>query len=570
MNKAKLLMVFLFSIFTFVNAQKNIGIDYYGIKDYELAKKYFLQKLSENPAEAHYYLGEIAFAEGQLEEAENYYNKGLQTKFDFYCKIGLAKINLKKGQKSEALSSLLSIQKKHSSDIDILVAIGYAYLDNQLYKDVESLLKDMQKVDKKNPKIYVLEGDMFNSMQQNGVAAGKYEMAILFDPNYAPAYIKLAEVYEKSNWQVAIEKLKNLLERHPDYTIAYRYLGKIYTNNMRLSLAIDAFKAFFAAGNYTLDDIGKYAQALFFNKNYDEANEKIKEGLAINPSHFVLNRLQMYVAAHTLNIEAGLNYAKQFFLLKKEQPDEYITLDYSMYALLLKEAKMYDEAIEQYKQVLLKDNTAIESYKEIAILANLKGQSGVAADYYRYYIEKSEPEKIDVMDYFQMGRYYYSASTFRNATDTANLLLRYKDDNFLSTISENELQKDSLLANVQLFIEKALKYYMNQADRAFGKVIELVPDGYTGYMWKGRVNSLMDPNSEMGLAKPYYEKVVEILAEREEKTNIVINSLVEAYSYLGYYYYLKEDKPNITLFWNKVLELDPENTNANAVLKPKK
>ena len=574
MNKIKNIILLLIPVFATLNAQNNIGIDYYNVKDYELAKKYFLQKLSETPEEANYYLGEIAFAEGDLEKAINYYSQGLQTSFDSYSRIGLAKVDLKKGQKTEALSSLNSIQRRFPRDMNILIAIGYAYLDNQLNQNLQSHLRELQKIDKKNPKIYVLEGDLLKSEDKIGQAAAKYDMAIYFDANYALAYIKGAEVYERSSPQVAIEKLRELIERNPNYTLAYRYLGRIYTSNGYYSSAIDAFKTYFAAGNYTLDDIARYATALYFSKDYEEAYKMIKEGLAINPDHFVLNRLQMYVIANTLNSEisntfdseAGLDYAKRFFSLKKDQTSEYIWLDYSMYALILKDLKMFDEALEQYKQVLLLDNTAVDVYKEMATIVAQKGQSDLAADYYKSYIEKGG-DKIDVLDYFQLGRYYYSAANVRSTTDTASLLNRLQESHFVATISENELQKDSLIKNPSLFITKAIQYYLNQTDKAFDMVIELVPEGYTGYLWKARTNSLMDPDSEIGLAKPHYEKTVEILSDKEEVTPAIRNALIEAYSYLGYFYYLKEDKTNTLHYWGKVLELDPNNNNANAVLK---
>jgi len=569
--KTKLFIVLLFLIFTSLNAQNNIGVDYYNVKEYELAKKYFLRELPNNPAEANYYLGEIAFAEGRLDEAAQYYNQGLQSATDPYCRIGLAKIDLKTGRKVEATSTLVAIQKKYPKEIDILTAIGYAYLENQLYDDVQSLLKTMQRIDNSNPKIYVLEGDMLradkNTNKNIGASAGKYDMAIYFDPNFALAYMKMAEVYEKSSWQMAVEKLKELIQRKPDYIIAYRYLGKIYTSNGYYQSALDAFKTYFAAGNYTLDDIARYVTALYFSKNYDDAYKMIKEGLAVDPNYFVLNRLQMYLAANTLNTDAGLNYATHFFSLKPKQAGDYIALDYSMYALILKEAKKYDEAFIQYKQALDMDSTSISIYKDIANIAGLKGQNDLAADYYTSYINKSA-DKVDVRDYFQLGRYYYSASTIRTASDTLYMLNKKQDPLFIKTIAENELQRDSLQNFKQLFIEKAIKYYLIQADKVFDKVIELAPDGYTGYLWKARTNSLIDADSEMGLAKPFYEKTIEILSNGYDVTAPgVKNMLIEAYSYLGYFYYIKNDSPNTILFWNKVLELDPQNANANAVLK---
>ena len=569
MNKVKFFIVLLLPIFTSVFAQNNIGIDFFGIKDYELSKKYFLQHLSANPAEANYYLGEIAFAEGNYEAAVNYYNQGLTNpKFDPYCKIGLAKTKIKTGDRTGGVADLIAVQRRFSKEIDILVPIGYAYLENQIIPEVQTLLREMQKIEKSNPKIYVLEGDMLRTQQKHGEAGGKYDMAIYFDSKHAPAYLKVAEVYERINWQVAVEKLKELLAIYPDFKIPYRYLGKIYYTNGRYQLAVDAYKEFFAGGYYTVEDITRYVMALYVVKDYDEAYRIIKEGLDMAPNHFVLNRLQMYLAAATQNIEAGLKYAEFFFPLQKTQKEyDFIAMDYTIYATLLKDAKMYEEAIEQYKNALKIDSTDVGLYKEMATLANQRQQSGRAADYYQKFVKKSNPDKVELMDYLTMGRYYYSASILRSTNDTLNLLNRYQDMDFIIAISEDDIQRDSVINNQAYYIKMALQYYMKQADAAFDEVIALIPEGYTGYLWKGRIQSLMDPDTELGLAKPYYEKIIELLEEREEKSKMVFDALKEAYRYLGFYFYQLNDKPNIILYWNKVLEIDPEDQGAKDVLK---
>jgi len=565
MKKVIFFIITLLAIITNVSTQTNVGKIFYAVKDYELAKKIFQQELSNNPGEANYYLGEIAFAEGNLEEAAHFFNQGLSTTAEPYCRIGLAKINLSKDQKSEAFATFLSLQKKYSGDMDIMTAIGYAYLDNKLFQNLESHLKDMQKINKQDPRIYILEGDMIKVKvpDKTGDATGKYEMALYFDSKYDLAYIKLAEIYENSSWQIAVEKLNDLIERNPNYIIAYRYLGRIYTNKGYYPKAIEAFNKFFEAKNYTLDDIAKFVQALFFSKNYDDAYIKIKEGLAIAPNHFVLNRLRMYVAANTMNLEDGLEYAKKFFSLKGDN----IALDFSMYALLLKEAKMYDEAIEQYKRALELDNTTIDMYKEMGVISTLKGQNGVAADYYNIFIEKKGKSKVEILDILNMGRYYYMASTVRNANDTALILARFKDIDFVKKISDSELQLDSILADNNMFIQKAVNYYMNQADKAFDMAIEINPDSYQGHLWKARTNSLMDPDSELGLAKPHYEKIIEMLAEREDKSAAIITALAEGYRYLAFFYYQMKDFPTAIINCEKLLELVPDDNTGIQLLK---
>lgn len=80
---------------------------------------------------------------------------------------------------------------------------------------------------------------------------------------------------------------------------------------------------------------------------------------------------------------------------------------------------------------------------------------------------------------------------------------------------------------------------------------------------RARINSQLDPETTQGLAKPYYEQYIE-LAKKENPDNPKL--LIEPYSYLGYYYFVKEDKANSDACWKKILEIDPTNATAKQAL----
>ncbi|HEX6227053.1 MAG TPA: hypothetical protein VFZ52_21690, partial [Chryseolinea sp.] len=110
-------------------------------------------------------------------------------------------------------------------------------------------------------------------------------------------------------------------------------------------------------------------------------------------------------------------------------------------------------------------------------------------------------------------------------------------------------------------------YFNNQfveADSIFSKLIELQPNMTVGYLWEARTKSNLDPESVNGLAKPYYEKLIEKASINPEKSR---SDLVEAYSYLGYYHLLKEQPVVSKSYWKKVLELNPDDAKAKEALK---
>jgi tetratricopeptide (TPR) repeat protein len=103
-----------------------------------------------------------------------------------------------------------------------------------------------------------------------------------------------------------------------------------------------------------------------------------------------------------------------------------------------------------------------------------------------------------------------------------------------------------------------------EADEAFLKLIELQPNMSVGYLWEARTKSNLDPESEAGLARPYYEKLIEKLSATPDKGK---QDLIEAYSYLGYYHFLKEENALSKEYWSKVITLNPSDERAKEALR---
>src|SRR5574344_69272 len=106
--------------------------------------------------------------------------------------------------------------------------------------------------------------------------------------------------------------------------------------------------------------------------------------------------------------------------------------------------------------------------------------------------------------------------------------------------------------------------YLDNADKTFAKVAETAPDSYLGNFWRARTNSLKDPETTSGLAKPYYEAALNILLNSSSTAK---SQIIECESYLGYYYFVKGDNEQSKKYWNKILEIDPQNGTALKALK---
>ncbi len=529
------LLSFMISITAF--AQNNPGYDYLSLDEIKLAKDYFTKNLTQSPAEYHFYLGEIAYKEGNMAEAKSQYEKASSANAESpFGAIGLAKLELKSNVK-DASKTLTDIQKKNKKDIAIGLAVAKAFLDNGMTAEATKAIQELRKADKKSPYSYILEGDMLAKENKPGEAAAQYDQAIYNDANSVLAYMKGAKVYEFINRKTATELLRKAIEIRPDYKIAYKDLADLNYREGVYAEAIAAYKEFFSGGDYTVDDIRRYAGAQFFTGNYEDAKKVIAEGMQKEPNDFVLNRLLMYSLNDSKDYQKGLEVGDKFFSLPLRpgiDTAKYIVQDYLIYGNLKSENGDKKGAVEQFKKAIELDPSKVSLLKSIASASAGEKDFEAAAEYYNQYLNMAGVTAT-AEDYFQLGSYYTSAGV-KVTSDT--------------TITDSKVKGLELL---------------KKADGAYTKVAELKPDSYLGNYMRARVNYQMDPTSDQGLARPFYEKTIEtLLADAEPNKNV----LIEAYSYLSYYYYLQfdkhkkaDDKAKVKEYAGKVLELDPENGN---------
>ncbi len=129
--------------------------------------------------------------------------------------------------------------------------------------------------------------------------------------------------------------------------------------------------------------------------------------------------------------------------------------------------------------------------------------------------------------------------------------------------------KPTAIANDYLSLGRShmLNKTYAEADAAFDKVIEIKPDLPIGYLYKARASANLDPKQEKALAKPSYEKYIDLAKGDTEKNK---KELIEAYTYLGSYYLLvSKDRTKSDEAWNNVRTLDPANKAAIEAAKMK-
>lgn len=528
--KVRFFSLLIFSL-TLTNAFAGQGVLYYKSGAFDVAKGLLQQEFnSENRAEASYYLGNISFLEDKKDSARFYFNEGLKAN-PLYSQnsIGIIMLDMK-GMDPELVDESLNKiikDKNNKKNIAITIAASYAFLYNNNTEKANDYLDKARLINSKSAELFVLKGDIVASTNL-GEACANYETAILYDSKCNEAYFKYAKVYKNMNPKQAIEKLMALKKINPEFIIIDRELSDIYYATNDFANAAKYYELYLKSGNITnVSDLTKYSMTLFLNHEFAKSLEVVQLGLKKSPKNPAFNRLSMYNNVDLKNTDEALKAADLFFN-ESESPD-FTYLDFRYYAQALKDAKKYDVAVKQYQKSLEYDASKVELWKEVSdMYSEMDSFANAISAYTKYMSLVPEKEQASADVKITLGKLYYA-----------------QGNDSLSTV---EVKKNALL----------------MADSIFSAVAIIEPEVYRANFWRARVNAALDPETTLGLAKPYYEATVALVEPKKDARYNAV--LIECYSYLGYYTLLQKDNAGSLLFWNKILVLNPNNTTAKKAI----
>ncbi|MBK8365161.1 MAG: hypothetical protein IPL24_16285 [Bacteroidetes bacterium] len=105
-------------------------------------------------------------------------------------------------------------------------------------------------------------------------------------------------------------------------------------------------------------------------------------------------------------------------------------------------------------------------------------------------------------------------------------------------------------------------YFIGQyhsADSAFMKVNEITPTYAGGWLWRADVSSNIDSTGKDSLAKPFYDKYIQIADSDSVNISKYQSGLIRAYSYMASYYLLiRKDNERAKFYLRKKLDLIAE------------
>ena len=512
--------------------------------------------------------------------AKEVFNKGVSTNpNDPLNYIGLAKVAVllndnKTADEMRAKAKSLLLPYKNIKKIVppaneyalALAKIAESYIEDGEVDTSKALplIRQAISIDPKNPNIFLIAGDIYILAIDGLNSIKNYNLAQFLDPKSPTAAMKIGNIYVRGkNLQVAIPNFEEAINLDANYAPAYRELGQLYYLAGRLEQSKANYKKYLdlTAGNIPAKT--RYVNALFYAGDYDEVIKNVEEILAVDQSRAYMNRLAGYSYYEKKNPDynKALSFMEELF--KKVPADRILPKDYHYMArILMKKNQNYikmAEDLSSSEQQLSKDKakynsaTAADKAKLKPALDELTAKVGkLTAD-----VSNSKKEidrgfqayekvlELKPGDKGVINEMIFNYSQFKRYNDAAKMMAQLIDPS-----------KDDF----ETYMKIGRAFYNGENYKAADSVLNIIliksPNHLPAHVQIARTYSKMDPDFKMVLAKSKFEKVIAI-AEKDSIKNE--NEMVEACSYLGFYFMSKDNYNNSKAYYERLISLNPNN-----------
>ena len=477
--------------------------------------------VKSNTPDAWYFLGETYFQKGSLDSAKSAFQKGIEVKPEYgFNYAGLAKVlfNQKNDQEGEKNITIAINKAEDNKDVPLYQAVAEAYIFGG--KELSIKAKDIldqaivftKKAKKKDKMNFILYGDMYNVQNDGSLAVQNYQKAIDIDSS-AQAFTSIGKIFNSiKNYGEAEISFNQAMKVDPNYSRAYKGLAELKFALKMYEPAIDNWKKYISLSENSTENIKTLVNYIYLSKDYKGAAELINNVLQSDAKNKYMLHMLAYSYEQLNDSKDGIPIFERYFSVAKDS--DIIVSDYEYYSKLLSDAKQDSMAVIQLQKAAKLDTSRSDLHGNIAVLCfKMKNWDCVISE---YSAKLSMTGSLNGQEYFDLGRAYYFKSSLVNA------------------------------------------------DSAFSKLIQAKPELIFGYVWRARINAQLDSTSEKGLAKPFYEKVIAMAKSDSVKYK---KDLIDAYHYLGYYYYLQKDECSAKTNYQLVLSLAPDDQAAIEAVK---
>lgn len=521
MKKVSLSTILMVSFSLLYGQTTEQGKQHLYYKKYQSAEKSFQNAVQQDPndAEGWFGLASAILHQKETEKAKASLGQApASVQSQPFFKIAQGYVFLNENKKDSANFYFgQALNETKEKDAAVLAAVAEAQIEAK-EGDANYALELLEKAvkrDKRNALLYALRGDAYRKLNNGSEAFKAYQEALDKNDKLAVASYQMGNIFvTQKNPDVYLPHFQKAIESDKNFAPAYYslYLHYFYNDPAK---AMGYFNQYTALADASTENEYAYADLLYLSKQYKEAittaeKLKVKEAAKLQPRIY---KLLAYSHAGLGDTAKAIGLMQQYF--SNEVDSNFVVKDFETMAGLFVADEKPDSAMVYFSKLVAieKDSVALyPHYKTLASFAHdLKNYTEEAKWLAKYYQGNSKATNIDL---FNWGIAHYRAEQYANA------------------------------------------------DSVFGIYVKDHPEQGFGYYWQARSKAMLDKEMVQGLAVPAYQKLIEVNQTDTANSNYK-KWMVEAYGYIAAYNAnTKKDYAQAISYFQKLLEVDPENADA--------
>ncbi|HMT29999.1 MAG TPA: tetratricopeptide repeat protein [Bacteroidia bacterium] len=362
---------------------------------------------------------------------------------------------------------------------------------------------------------HIQKGNYFRSLGDHGSALNSFNLALDKEPkNFLAHYYKGYSYSLIGSYPTALTEFDEAMKIQEEFPNAMREKAEVLIKLGKLQEGKDAYESYFKIAPQDINARLSYGSALYASKDFAGALVQADNVLQQKSDMIAAYKLKAYSNYELNQIPEGIENINRYLAIADSSV--IVSRDYETLGRLYQKTGDDSLALTTLMTAVDKPGAKSELFTEVISTLAKKGKYD---DVISVYNKKSALFTPTSADSYNCGRAYLATGDFVSA------------------------------------------------DSLFTKVTELQPTWPNGFLMRGNANANLDPGSTEGKAKPFYEKYVELAEADTMNTVKNKNGLIEAYKYLGYYYYLAKDISQSKIYWKKVILLEPNDKQAQEALK---
>ena len=552
MNKFKIFSLALVASASVAKAQDiNQAKKAIDAEQFEKAKSLLKSIIKAKPSdgEANFVLGNVYLNQAIVDSAKIYYLNGIEAadhKNLNYIGLGQLDLDAKNAASAQANFGLATKDMKRK-DVNEFIYIGRAYMNstNPDYTNAIASLKKALLIEPQNATALLAIGDAYYGANNQNDAYKAYRDAFTADPTLLRAKMQLGVLLKGAkSYDEAIKSFNEVIALDANYGPVYRELAETYykwarnkpsTRQVNYQKAIQNYEKYLSLTDYSMNSRMRHADFLILVEDYKALEKEANKMIELDKVNPRIYRYLGYSAYENGNYDIAIKSLEDYM---KVPSNKVIAKDnlYLGFAKIKKgtdaagvvDPAAFEAGLAEIKKAVAVEPLAVEDLGDFGKELFGKKQYNQAAAIYELSTSNTEQKNyLNDNVYYGISLYYANANKEKTAMDAAALA---------------------------------------KADAAFDRVLVASPTYDEAYLYKGRINNLLEKDDL--IIKNYQEYINKTTAKGAEELAkpATVKKIVESYNSIGAAY-ANTDKAKAIENFNKSLVLDPTNAYATQSVK---